>query len=182
MWMAVYVALLRGINVGKANRIPMAALREAVEAAGFTEVRTHLASGNIVLQTTGGAEKVREGVEQAITDAFGLTIPVVVRTAAQLDAIVKRNPLGDVAATPKLYQVTFLGGPPAPDAIPALEASALASEHVVHAGHEIYTWHPDGIADSKLALRVTAKMLGTSATSRNWATVVALRDLAAEAR
>ena len=106
--MATYVVLLRGINLGRRNRIAMPELRGALEDAGFEKVRSHLQSGNVVLGSGAKAETVRRKVEQVIADRFGLEIPVVVRTRAELAAVVKRNPLGKVATEPKRYQVSFL--------------------------------------------------------------------------
>jgi uncharacterized protein (DUF1697 family) len=160
-----YVALLRGINLGPTNRIPMPALREALAGAGFEDVKTYVASGNVVLASRAKPETVRRKVEQVIEDHFGLKIPVVVRTRAELEAIVKRNPLAKVAAEPKRYQVTFLDELAAPE------------ERVVAAGREVYAWHPSGVARSKLWARLAAKNLGVTGTSRNWTTVEALLEL-----
>jgi len=91
---ARHVVLLRGINIGPRNRISMAELREALEDAGFTNVKTHLQSGNVVLESTSKPDGVRRKVEKLIDERFGLKIPVVVRSRAQLAAVVKRNPLG----------------------------------------------------------------------------------------
>ncbi len=103
-----HVVLLRGINIGPRNRIAMPALREALEEAGFTDVQTYLQSGNVVLESRAKPETVQRKVEKLIEERFGLEIAVVVRTRAQLAAVVKRNPHAKVATEPKRYQVTFL--------------------------------------------------------------------------
>jgi uncharacterized protein (DUF1697 family) len=106
--MARLVVLLRGINVGSRNRISMPELREALEDAGYDDVRTYLQSGNVVLTSPGSAKKVARDCERLIADRFGLEIGVVARTRNELAKVVKRNPLARVAKDPKRYQVSFL--------------------------------------------------------------------------
>jgi uncharacterized protein (DUF1697 family) len=175
---ACHVALLRGINIGPRNRIAMPALREALEEAGFEDVRTHLQSGNVVLESRAKTETVRRKVEAVIAEHFGLEIAVVVRTKAELAAIVKRNPLAKIATEPKRYQVTFLSKKLSTKIAKELEESAAPDERLVVAGREVYAWHPQTIARSKLWSKLAGKSLGVTATSRNWATVVALFELA----
>src|SRR5438874_1654856 len=102
-----YVALLRGINIGPRNRISMAELRAALEEAGFGEVETYLQSGNVVLESRAKPESVRRQVEGVIAERFGLEIAVVLRTKAELAAVVRRNPHRRDATDPKRYQVTL---------------------------------------------------------------------------
>jgi uncharacterized protein (DUF1697 family) len=176
--MARHVVLLRGINLGSRNRIAMPALREALEEAGFTAVQTYLQSGNVVLESRAKPETVRRKVEQLISDRFGLEIAVVVRTKAELAAIVKRNPHARVATNPKTYQVTFLERKLAATTVRELEQVAADGEQVVVAGREVYAWHPQSVARSKLWAKLAGQGLGVTATSRNWTTVEALLELA----
>ncbi len=176
--MARHVVLLRGINIGPRNRIAMPALREALEAAGFEDVQTYVQSGNVVLTSGAKANALRKQVEQVITDSFKLEIAVVVRTAADLARIIKTNPLAKVATEPKRYQVTFLESKLPAATVRELEAVAAPEEQVVARGREVYAWHPGGVARSKLWAKLGGKGLGVTATSRNWTTVEALRDLA----
>jgi uncharacterized protein (DUF1697 family) len=178
--MARYVALLRGINVGPRNRVAMPALREALEVAGFEDVRTYVQSGNVVLGSRAKPETVRRKVEQVVADRFALEIPVVVRTRAELAAVVKRNPLGKVATEPKRYQVSFLSAKLSAKVVRELEEVAAPEEQVVVSGREVYAWHPKTIARSKLWAKLAGKDLGVTATSRNWATVEALLAMAEE--
>ena len=178
--MARYVALLRGINIGPRNRIAMPALREVLEAAGFEDVATYVQSGNVVLTSGAKADAVRRKVEGVVTESFGLEIPVVVRTKAELAAVVKRNPLGEVATDPKRYQVSFLDGKLPAAKVKELEAVAAPGEQVVAHGREIYAWHPAGVARSKLWAKLAGKGLGVTATARNWTTVETLLELAGE--
>jgi uncharacterized protein (DUF1697 family) len=173
-----YVALLRGINIGPRNRIAMGELREALEQAGFKDVKTYLQSGNVVLASMAKPESVGAKVEKLIAERFGLEIAVVVRSRAQLAAVVKRNPLGNVAKESKRYQVTFLSAKLSAKVARELEAAAAADEQIVVAGREVYAWHPKTIARSKLWNALAGKKLGVTATSRNWTTVEALLELA----
>jgi uncharacterized protein (DUF1697 family) len=179
---ARHVVLLRGINLGSRNRIAMPELREALEEAGFEDVRTHLQSGNVVLTSTAKPESVARKCEKVIKERFGLEIPVVVRARAQLAAVVKRNPLADVATEPKRYQVSFLSAKIPAKVVRELEAVAEPDERVVAIGREVYAWHPRTVARSKLWAKLAGKDLGVTATARNWATVEALLELAADER
>jgi uncharacterized protein (DUF1697 family) len=175
---AKHVVLLRGINIGPRNRIAMGELREALEEAGFKDVRTHLQSGNVTLASTAKPESVARECERVIKKRFGLEIPVIVRSRAQLAAVVKRNPLGKVAKEPKRYQVTFLSAKLSAKVVREIEEAAAPEERVVVAGREVYAWHPKTIARSKLWTTLAGKKLGVNATSRNWTTVGALLELA----
>jgi uncharacterized protein (DUF1697 family) len=175
-----YVALLRGINLGSRNRIAMPALREVLEEAGFEDVRTHLQSGNVVVTSGAKPDGVARTCERVIAEHFKLEIPVIVRTRADLARIVKRNPLGEVATDPKRYQVTFLAAKLGQKVVRELKEAAAPEECVVVSGKEVYAWHPKTIARSKLWNQLAGKRLGVTATSRNWATVEALLELADE--
>jgi len=100
--------LLRGINIGPNNRIPMAELRSLLTEDGFGDVATYLQSGNVVLSHAGPPEAAARRCEGLIAERFGLQIRSVVRTHHELEAVVSANPLPEAAADPKRYQVTFL--------------------------------------------------------------------------
>jgi uncharacterized protein (DUF1697 family) len=172
--------LLRGINLGARNRIPMGELRQALEDAGFKNVRTYLQSGNVVLESAAKPETVARKCERVIAKRFGLEIAVVARTRADLARIVKRNPLGKVAKDPKRYQVSFLSAKLTAEVARKLEAAAAESEQVVVSGREVYAWHPKTGASSRLWTLLAGKGLGVTATSRNWTTVEALLALVDE--
>ena len=175
------IVLLRGINLGPRNRIAMPALRELLTGAGFDDVRTYVQSGNIVLSTRRRPEAVETACEQLIAAELGLTIAVVARTRDELAEVVRRNPLGDVATNPKRYQVSFLDAEPDPEALEKLAALAVDGERIEAIGREVYAWHPDGIARSKLWAGLAGKGLGVKkATARNWTTVMTLLEMAQE--
>src|SRR5215468_8776376 len=115
--MTTFVVLLRGVNLASRNRVSMAGLRELLAEAGFDGVRTYLQSGNVVLRSAAAAEAVARECERQIAEGFGLDIAVVVRTNAQLAAVVRRNPLAEVATEPKRYLVSFLAAKPDPAAV-----------------------------------------------------------------
>ncbi len=178
--MARQVLLMRGINIGSANRIAMPALRGALADAGFGEVRTYVQSGNVVLESEREPAEVVDSVSRVLLERFGLDIQVVVRTADELVEVVARNPFDEEAAiNPKALQVTFRGDVVQPDVITALQERAVPSEKVAAIGREIYSWHPDGIARSKLAVAITPR--NTVATARNWKTVTTLLEMATDA-
>jgi len=176
--MARLVVLLRGINIGPRNRISMPELREALEDAGYDDIQTYVQSGNVALTSRAAATKVAQDCERLIADRFKLEIAVVTRTRNELAKIVERDPLGRVAKDPKRYQVSFLEAKPAARIVRELEEVATAGEKVVSIGRELYAWHPDGVARSKLWAKLAGKGLGVTATARNWTTVEKLLELA----
>ena len=137
-----------------------------------------LAAGNVVLRSDLGPGAVARSSEARIAEVLGLEIAVVVRTRDELAAVVERNPLRDVAVNPKRYQVSFLNEELDPDSVQRLAALAAPSERFVALGRELYAWHPDGVARSKLWARLASKSLGVTATARNWTTVTALLEMA----
>jgi uncharacterized protein (DUF1697 family) len=156
----------------------MPKLRELLEEAGFDDVSTYIRSGNVVLSSTSSAKRVASRCEGVIADGFGLDIAVVVRTRAELEKVVGRNPLAKVAEDPKRYQVSFLADRPPRGLAGKLEAAADERESFAIHGREIYAWHPHGVARSKLWALLAGKQLGVTATSRNWTTVTKLLELA----
>jgi uncharacterized protein (DUF1697 family) len=174
------VALLRGINIGPRNRIAMPALREALADAGYENVETYVQSGNVVLSASEKAAALERSLERLIEQRFQLSIPVVVRSRAQLAKVVDKNPLGDVAKDPKRYQVAFMRSKLSRKAVAALKAAAIEPERVVVDGREIYSWHAEGVARSKLWAAVASKKLGVDATARNWTTVTTLAEMSSE--
>jgi uncharacterized protein (DUF1697 family) len=175
----VHVALLRGINLAGKRRVPMAQLRELLTERGYEDVRTHLQSGNVVLRAPARATRLERDLAAAIETEFGFAVPVVVRSAAELTAVIAEDPFGDVVTEPKLYQVSFLAGPAPAGTEERLQELAAGAERLVVRGREVYTWHPDGIARSKLATALGGRGMRVVTTTRNFRTVCALAELAA---
>ncbi|HEX5497157.1 MAG TPA: DUF1697 domain-containing protein [Mycobacteriales bacterium] len=174
------VALLRGVNVGRHQRIEMAGLRELLTDLGYGHVRTHLNSGNAVFTNTATApERAGRDIQDAIAVHLGLTVPVLVRTAAELAAVVAADPLAGIADNPSRYLVAFLSAAPEPGLTTGLDPAAYAPE-VFHFGdREIYLWLPDGVIASRIGHTFWEKRLNVTATARNWNTVTRLATLAA---
>ncbi len=174
------IALLRGINLGARNRVSMPDLRELLTGLGHEDVKTLLQSGNVVLTSDETGEQLEQALEAAIAKELGVESRVIVRSARELAAVVKRNPLADVADDPKRHQVSFLSAKPEAAVVRALEAADVAPEQVAVHGREIYAWHPGGIQRSPLVKLLTDRKLGVTATARNWNTVTKLLELARE--
>lgn len=172
------IVLLRGVNIGPRNRVAMPTLRELLTGAGFEQVRTYVTSGNVVLETKRTPAAVTKACEELIAGELGLDIAVVVRTRDELAEVVRRNPLGDVADNPKRYQVSFLESELDPDVAERLSGLAVGGERMEVVGREIYAWHPEGVARSKLWAGLAGKGLGVKATARNWTTVTTLLEMA----
>ena len=176
--MARHVLLLRGVNLGPKRRLPMAELRSVLEGGGYTGVATYVQSGNVVLDADGAPDDVAAQVATLIEQHFGFDVPILARSETELAAVVSHDPIAGAAADPKHYQVTFLTAEPAAEAIARLQSRVVETEQLATAGREIYSWHPDGIARSKLAAGLSAKQLGAGATARNWTTVTTLLSMA----
>ncbi len=174
------IVLLRGVNVGARNRVAMPALRELLARGGFEDVSTYLQSGNAVLSSGLTPDRLARRCEAQIEQELGLDIAVVVRTRDELAAVVRRDPLGDLAESPKLYQVSFCSAKPDEDAVCKVAERAVGGERLVVHGREIYCWFPDGVGRSRLAAQLSRQTLGVTVTARNWTTVVKLLELADE--
>ncbi len=177
--MPAYVALLRGINVGRNNQVAMADLRRVVEGVGHAEVRTHLRSGNVVFDATARDEaKLAAALERALDTELGLPVRVVVRSAKALDAVIAANPFPDALDTPANLHVVFLDHEPDPAFVRASDHEAIEPDQVRFAGREIFVWYRHGMAGSKLGDGAWRKV-GAAATDRNWNTVTKLATMAA---
>jgi uncharacterized protein (DUF1697 family) len=174
------IVLLRGINLGSRNRVAMPELRELFDGAGFDDVRTYVQSGNVVLTSGQGPDRLARKCERLIAERFGLDIPMVARTRDEVAAVVERDPLGDVATNPKRYQVSFLGSELDAETVRKLEAARVEPERLAVVGREVYAWHPEGVARSRLWTLLAGKGLGVTATARNWTTVTKLLAMADE--
>jgi uncharacterized protein (DUF1697 family) len=169
--------LLRGVNLGR-RQLKMAELRQAVESLGHTDVETYLQSGNVVFTPAKGsvAKDLGSGISAALDETVGMDVHVLIRTAAELRKIVASDPYK--REDPTKVVVAFLEH--AADAKPAKELHLpdFQPEGLTIRGTEIYLDLPGGQARSKLLDALgRKKVFGTKATTRNWRTVVALRDM-----
>ena len=172
--MTTYAVLLRGINLGRTNRLSMVDFRAVLERAGCTGVRTYVQSGNGVVSWARSGTELEEAVAAGLA-AHGLPVPVLVRSAAELAGVVERNPWPGEELDQKLFHVGFLFDDPDPALVAAVDAEALLPERLAVSGREAYLYPAAGMQRSKLD-RVR---LGVPMTARNWRTVLALRDLTA---
>jgi uncharacterized protein (DUF1697 family) len=164
-----YVALLRAVNVGGAGRLAMATLRALCSEAGFRDVTTYIASGNVVFTSGAAAARVRAALEARLLAHAGKSIAVVLRTAAEMAAVRDANPFRDAPA--KHTYVLFLQRRPARR---ALRVAGQADERVCFGKKEIFVHYPRGMGRSRL--RIAAASEGTA---RNMTTVAKLAQLAA---
>jgi uncharacterized protein (DUF1697 family) len=175
-----HIALLRGINVGKAKRVAMADLRALVEGLGCTDVRTLLNSGNVVLATSKAAG-IAARIEKAMASKLGVTARVTAISADELAKIVRENPLGDVATDPSRLLVAFLADAKDRGKLVALAKQEWKPEAIAVGTRAAYLWMPDGVIASRVA-KALDKSLGDAVTSRNWTTVLKLAALAGAVR
>jgi uncharacterized protein (DUF1697 family) len=169
-----YALLIRGINVGARNVLPMAKLRAMLAKLGCTDVETYVQSGNAVFSTNLGEAELTKSIEAALADYMGRPIATTLRTLVQLNAIIDGNPFAKVAAVPKYLCVTFLSHAPTKAELAALYAQDWSPERFEVAGKEIYTWHPNGQGKSPLAAALARLKLRGALTTRNWNTVLEL--------
>jgi uncharacterized protein (DUF1697 family) len=176
--MAIYIALLRGVNVG-GNILKMERLRELCAKLGARNARTYVQSGNIVFEAQGSALHWAEALERKLAGESRLPVSVIVRTAAEMSAVLAGNPfLMEKGIDTARLAVTFLQHPPAKPALAALSTLKIGSERFHCAGKEIYLHCPDGFANAKLY--TLDKVLAQRTTTRNWNTVTKLREMSAE--
>jgi uncharacterized protein (DUF1697 family) len=172
------VALLRGVNVGGNNRVPMAQLRELLQELGYEDVLTHLQSGNAVFTTSGSsAERIERKIEEQLEHHLGLRVRVLVRTGEELARVVDTNPLPAAVSEPSRLLVTFLSAPLDPEALSSLDPTAFEPDLFGVGDREIYVWCPEGVRTIKLSYAFWEKRFGVIATARNWNTVTKLLAL-----
>ncbi len=192
--MASHVALLRGINVGGRNKVPMTELREVVTSLGHTGVSTYIQSGNVLFSTPDSDNaRLASALESAISDRFGIWSSVVVLSRDELARVLGDNPYPD-EPNPKLVHVVFMNSEPSADLLDRLkaaesEAAAKGSrDTVTAAGEALFLHTPDGYGTSELAQAVfkiisapaRQRQRGLAATARNWATATKLLSLCEE--
>lgn len=169
--MANYVALLRAVNVGGTGKLPMADLKAMCVEAGFAQVETYIASGNVVFESNAGPLKVKAELERRLHKYGGKPVGVAIRTAAEMQSVLQGNPFPKAA--PNFTAVIFLDEPPPADALK--HATGVADEKMRLGSREIYVHYPSGMGRSKL--KIPAAKLGTA---RNVNTVTKLTEMASK--
>lgn len=174
-----HVALLRGINVGGKNLLPMAELAALFEAAGAHEVSTYIQSGNVLFSATAaGATKVVAQVEAALGERFERPMPVVLRSREELAAVVEANPFLARGAEPRFLYVAFLAQRPAAARVKQLDPERSPPDAFELLGRELFLQLPNGAGKTKLTNDYLDRTLDTVSTVRNWNTVTKLFALA----
>jgi uncharacterized protein (DUF1697 family) len=168
-----YIGLLRGVNVGGHAKLPMKKLQELIESLGHTEVQTVIQSGNVVFSSP--RKVTSTSIESALERELGLTVSVLLRTSAELERIVARNPFP--AADTSLLHVGFMSRKPPAAAVRELDSARFAPEEVAVKGLEMYFHLPNGMGRAKLPPYIDRR-LGVPTTVRNWRTVTKLLEIA----
>jgi uncharacterized protein (DUF1697 family) len=173
-----YAALLRGINVGGRQKVPMSDLRDVLSSLGFAEISTYLQSGNAVFSCDQRPhDELAEAVGAGVAERIGINCSVLIRTATELADVVSRSPVA-VPDNPSRYLVAYLSAEPEPAKAEALLAQSFDPDQIWISGREAYLWCPS-MPDSKLTYAFVERQLGVTATARNWNTVVKLAELTA---
>ncbi|MFF3613250.1 DUF1697 domain-containing protein [Streptomyces sp. NPDC002580] len=175
-----YAALLRGINVGGAKKVPMAELRTLMEGLGYGDVRTYLQSGNAVFGSGHGDEDSLAGeLSEAIEKHFGFEVGVLVRDHAHLRAVRESCPFPAAELEARQLHVTYFSDAVDAERFASVEAAAFLPEEFRLGDRVLYLYAPDGLGRSKLAVALARPRLlkGVLATTRNWNTVVKLEEL-----
>ena len=173
--MAVFIALIRGINVGGHKKIKMADLKTSCEGIGLRNVRTLLQSGNVVFES---GEKDREKLAKKIVGVLGVEAKVILRSAEELRKVIAANPMPEAAErNPSGYIVTFLSEKPSAAAMKALRDGYSGPEKMELRGTELFIEYGAGMGQSKLTNALIEKKLGVTGTARNWNTVTKLLEM-----
>lgn len=176
--MGVYLALLRGINVGGKNKLPMKELVPLFEEAGCNDVRTYIQSGNVIFSAKKTvAQQIPTLVSDSVQSHFELNVPVVIRDAAAFQSIINDNPFLKAGVDIAQLHVSFLANKPTAKKIAQLDPHRSSPDEFVVTGKEIYLRCPNGVARTKLTNAYFDTKLETTSTMRNWKTVVKLDEM-----
>jgi uncharacterized protein (DUF1697 family) len=170
-YVTAFVVLLRAVNVGGTGKLPMAELKAMCEAAGFAKVRTYIASGNVILESKTSEANIKKALEAKLKVFAGKRVDVLVRTAAEMAAVVEKDPFPKAPSNRTV--AIFLDAPPPRDAFD--HASGRKDEELRLGEREIFIHYPSGQAGSRL--KIPAASAGTA---RNMNTIAKLAELAAE--
>ena len=167
--MARYIAFLRAVNVGGTGKLPMAELRTLCAELGFEDIKTYIASGNLLFTSKASRAAVKTSLEQRLADYAGKSVGVIVRTPGELESVLDNNPFAD--KDPRFAVAIFLDGKPPADAL--ARAAGQSDEEMLLGHKEIYVYYGSGMARSKL--RIPDAKHGTT---RNMNTIAKMVELA----
>jgi uncharacterized protein (DUF1697 family) len=176
---SIYVALLRGINLGGHKIVKMDQLRKAFGELGFEDVKTYIQSGNVVFKAPAQApENLAKRIAEKVLRHFGFPVPVVVKTAGEIGEVIKNNPLlKEKGIDLSKLHVTFLWCAPEKSALKTLDAVAAGPDQFRGSAQAVYLHCPNGYHATKLGNNVLEKMLKVGTTTRNWKTVNQLYEM-----
>ena len=173
--MAIYVALLRSVNVAGHGRISMDQLRASFESLGFADVATYIQTGNVVFSTpVRTAGTLVEAIEGRLDEVFGVAPAVILRSAAQIRAVENGSPYAAQGMDPTRHHVTFLAAQPDAVALARFDPPPSGHDELVVDGREVYVHTPDGYGRTKYSGAFLERRLGVLSTTRNWNTVTKL--------
>lgn len=177
--MTIYIALLRGINVGGHHKIKMAELKILLESMGLQKVKTYIQSGNVLFESEEEDKHLSERMEEEISRTFGFAVPVVLRTAEEYEQIIRNCPFSiDLMNEGESVHIAFLANNPSEEGVNYLESYESGLDECEIIGKNVYLFFRQSFRDSKLATQLPK--LGVPATVRNWKTVIKLDLLAKE--
>ena len=177
--MSRYAILLRAVNLGSHQKVSMPDLRKALESLGYTDVATYMQSGNaVVTSSIKEPAQLAKAVRKGLCDELGLDTPVLVRTGAELAAVIADNPYPELVATPTKLHAVFLSAQPAKASVAKLDPARYLPDEFQVGERVLYVSYPGGAGRSKLTATAFAR-LGVDATARNWNTVTALAEMTA---
>lgn len=172
-----YVALLRGINVGKAKRVAMAELRVMLEKLGYQDVKTLLNSGNVVFSCSkGNSAEIAERIEKSLAAKLGVTARVIVLSSSTLNQVIKENGLLKVMESPSQLLVGVMHDTGSLSGLAALRKQDWGKDSLYVGKQAFYAWCGNGILESKLLVAI-GKVMKDSMTARNWATMLKLQAM-----
>lgn len=174
--MTIYIALLRGINVGGHKRIKMADLKQLLETMGLRMVKTYIQSGNVLFESEEKADLLRRRIEEEINKKFGFPVSVILRTAQEFEQIFNNCPFPtDSLPEGESVNVAFLSGIPSQEGVDYLRTVESGRDEYKIEGKDVYLYFGQSILDSKMAAQLPK--LGVQATVRNWKTVTKLATM-----
>ncbi len=174
-----FIALLRGINVGGRNMIPMPELRSLCAELGWQHVQSYIQSGNLVFQAQSTPTKLETELEHAIERRFGLSIQIIVRAAAVWPDYVRDNPFPDASESePNAVMLALSKLAPKADAVQKLQERAVNKERIIQVRDALWLHFAAGVAKSKLSPALLDRLVGSPVTARNWRTVLKLDEMA----
>jgi len=172
-----YIVLLRGINVGGHNKLPMAELRSLLSDNSYKNVATYIQSGNILLDSTKSVEKTNEHIKKLIKQYFDYDIPVVTLTAGEIKKCFTENPYLKIEDNLKNLHVTFLKNTPDKGLVENININNSPNDSYTIVNKTIYLHTPDGYHKTKFSNAIFEKKLNTQSTTRNWRTTTKLYEM-----